>query len=290
MKMKRLWILLLSAIVTSLAPWLYGAEPALEKRLQREKDFRSSSWFILPHRPNYFLPFTYNTTPNEEPVRQLGSDAELDKHEVKYQLSFKVPAWDGIFQDKGTLYLAYTQVVLWQAYNGDESSPFRDTNYEPEIFYMHELGKNWGGLTHKAFGFGFAHQSNGRGLDVLSRSWNRIYANFIFGKGPVAFSIKPWWRTDGGSDSDNNPNIEKYMGYGEFRAITQWNNHIFSLLFRNNLRDSDNKGAIELNWSFPLTKYLKGYVQFFNGYGETLLDYNKPSQRLGVGFLLADWL
>lgn len=51
-----------------------------------------------------------------------------------------------------------------------------------------------------------------------------------------------------------------------------------------------NKSAIELDWSFPLAGQIKGFVQYFCGYGETLLDYNELDQRLGVGFLLADWI
>ena len=54
--------------------------------------------------------------------------------------------------------------------------------------------------------------------------------------------------------------------------------------------DGENKGAVELNWSFPLAGQIKGVIQCFYGYGETLLDYNEIDQRIGFGFLLADWL
>jgi phospholipase A1 len=45
-----------------------------------------------------------------------------------------------------------------------------------------------------------------------------------------------------------------------------------------------------LSWSFPLNDKVKGYVKYFNGYGETLLDYNHRSNRVSVGFVVADWL
>ena len=52
------------------------------------------------------------------------------------------------------------------------------------------------------------------------------------------------------------------------------------------------RGAFELGWSFPLWKYpyLKGYIQYFSGYGESLIDYNQHVNKVGIGFALSDWL
>jgi len=268
-----------------------STEGAWEKRKEQEKAVEKSPWAILPHRPNYILPFTYVTNVNEKPLEKAsGKDADLDDVEVKFQLSFRIPVWDNMFNSNASLFAAYTQQSLWQAYNESDSSPFRDTNFEPEGGVSFATDVDVLGLRNRQIVFAFAHQSNGRGLDALSRSWNRLYASGVFDRGNFATGLKVWWRLPEDEEDDNNPHIEKYYGYGELRAAYKWGNQVFAGMLRNNLRPDNNKGAIQLDWSFPLVSKLKGYVQFFNGYGECLLDYNYANQRIGVGILLSDWL
>jgi len=130
----------------------------------------------------------------------------------------------------------------------------------------------------------------------LSRGWNRLYANLIWEQGNFVFSLKPWWRipeapkTDPlSAEGDDNPDIEKYMGYFEFVTAYRRGKQEYSVLVRNNLR-SENRGAVQLEWTFPMYKRLRGYVEYFNGYGESLIDYNAHMQRIGVGFMLSDLL
>lgn len=263
---------------------------ALDAKLQKQKEARSQ-WAIEPHRPNYVLPLSYITSPNEDLAEDItGGEGKLQEVEIKFQISFRLALVQDMIKGNGDLYVAYTQVSVWQAYNRDISSPFRDTNYEPEFFVAFDTDYNLLGLAGKNVAFGAVHQSNGRGAAELSRSWNRLYANVALARGNFACSIKPWWRIPESEEEDNNPGIENYLGYGEFRAAYKWKEHVFATMLRNNLKPDDNRGAIELDWSFPLYHELKGYVQFFNGYGETLISYNERDQRIGIGFLLADWL
>jgi phospholipase A1 len=271
-------------------------ENALERRVRLEDSSFGNLWTITPHKRNYILLAAHNfSSPNEGPWEEAaGKDLTLTKTEVKYQVSFKFMLWEDIFKKwkNGDLYFAYTQLAMWQLYNRDISSPFRDTNYEPEAFLAFDTAWDIFGFKNRFFLIGFSHQSNGR-EEPLSRSWNRIYANFIMHRGNLVLSVKPWFRIPEDEESDDNPDIEDFLGYGELRAIYRTGDNTFGIMLRNNLKiHGDNRGAVQFDWSFPLpgTDRIKGYIQYFNGYGECLLDYNASSSRLGAGFLLTDFL
>jgi phospholipase A1 len=224
----------------------------------------------------------------------LDQSGKLDNLEAKFQISFKAPLSEQLFNQKDAVYFAFTLKSYWQMYNTDISSPFRETNYQPEVFYWYENDYSIGDWTNKVIMVGIQHQSNGR-TKALSRSWNRIYSNFIWEKENWVLSFSPWYRIPEGKKQDplqargdDNPDIEKFMGNFEFRSIYSLDQQTFSLMFRNNLR-SDNKGAIELGWTFPMGRRFKGYAQFFSGYGESLIDYNKNVNRFGIGIVLTDY-
>ena len=257
---------------------------------QQEAQVEESRFSILQHRANYLLPVTYNTSPNREVYANApGGPENLDNLEVKFQISLKTPVWDHIFGDNGTLYVAYTQLAFWQAYNSDSSSPFREINFEPEIFLTYHTGYHFLGITGQAVTLGLDHQSNGRS-EPLSRSWNRVVADLRFSVGDTYVDLRPWYRIPEKHKDDDNPDIADYLGYGELSILRKVKENTFSLMLRNNLQPGRNRGAVQLDWSFPLGKKFKGYVQYFNGYGESLVDYNHASNRLGVGVILTDWL
>ena len=269
---------------------------AISKRFLSERQTQWNRHSITAHKQNYILPYTYSDKVNRDAYEAFGGWKEdLKNYEAKFQLSIKVPLTsEPIITGSDALYFGVTLQSWWQLYAGDISAPFRETNYQPELFYL--TGLKWqpfGGNTGLVLGA--EHQSNGR-TQLLSRSWNRIYAGFLFEKEGFAVSLRPWFRLKedtkedaDDTNGDDNPDIEKFMGHFELRSAYRWNNHEFSLMGRNNLR-ADNKGAIELGWSFPLMGHLKGYIQYFNGYGESLVDYNHNTERVGVGILLTDLL
>lgn len=268
----------------------------ITERILAERRTQWNRFVITPHKRNYFLPFTHTKRVNREAYEQTGDWAEAMKHyEAKFQFSLKIPLNQAdLFRENDGLYLGLTMQSWWQVYANSISAPFRETNYQPELFYL--TGLNWypgGGNTGLALGI--EHQSNGRSQE-LSRSWNRVYAIFLWEKDDLAVSIRPWYRlpeekkeNPEDTDGDDNPDIEHYMGHFEFVAAYRMNNHELSFMGRNNLR-SDNKGATQLGWSFPLHGHLKGFVYYFNGYGESLIDYDVYQERFGIGLLLTDML
>jgi phospholipase A1 len=266
---------------------------AVDVRLNEDKENVLQPFTLMAHKPNYFLLGAYNQKGySAELYQEQFDDPSLtfDDTEAQFQISLKVPLAVDLF-DTFDVYAAYTNRSFWQLYNSDVSAPFRETNHEPEAWVQFTPAWEIFGFTNSANTFGFVHQSNGRG-GVLSRSWNRVYANFVFQRGNFALGFKPWIRISEDAEDDDNPDITDYLGHYELRAGYKWNNQVFSLMSRNNLESGFDHGAVELGWSFPLWNYpyLKGYIQYFGGYGESLIDYDQKSNRIGIGISLTDWL
>ena len=166
--------------------------------------------------------------------------------EAKFQISFKARLWTTDDRRWG-VWAAYTQQNQWQVYNEDISRPFRETNYMPEVFVSYRPGLEFGGFHWRLLNVGFNHQSNGR--SDLSRSWNRIFAEFGVEHGNLGLLAKTWYRIKESADEDDNPDITDYYGYGSLTAIYKWRGHSFSLMGRGNLNQG--KGAAELTWMSP---------------------------------------
>ena len=278
-----------AAVLTTEDPGL-DTESPLRKRIESEKKLSILGDFIIvPHRPTYIMPLTYAADINIEPFRVLYGNAvdEVDNYEAKVQLSFKVPLWLDIADKDINLWFGYTQLSLWQVYNIQGSSPFRETNYEPEIILSFDTDYKLFGMNNTFIMLGLNHQSNGQ-AKPLSRSWNRLYANFVFETKNLVIFLKPWYRLPE-HEEDDNPDIEEYLGYGELSLYFNNDNRITGVRLWNNLLDSDNHTSVQLDWNFPIGSGFKGYIQFFNGYGETLVDYNYRTRRIGFGIMLTDW-
>lgn len=276
---------------------LHAEESLVKDRVKDELATAELPFVITPHKVNYILPVTYSPDPNMEPFTEdaAENDYTLDNVEAKFQISFKFPIWYNVFGDNGHLFFAYTNQSYWQVYNKDISSPFRETNHEPEVFMLFNNDWKIGSVTNSFWGFGAVHQSNGKSGD-LSRSWNRLYATMIFDAGPLAFSTRVWWRipedekTDPNQpQGDDNPDIEEYIGRAEVVGVYGIDKQRFTLTLKSNLKDID-RGSAELTWSYPIAGNLRFYTQYFNGYGESLIDYNYHNQRIGIGVSLNDIL
>jgi len=260
----------------------------LSQLWELDEESRQRKIAITPYRDNYILPVTYNKTPNPGPIEEADPGTEVKNYEVEYQISFKVKLWQDVLSKEIDLWVGYTQRSFWQLYNFADSSPFRETDFEPELLLNFRTDYRLLGLRGRYINVGFNHQSNGRS-EPLSRSWNRIVANFGFERDSLVFLLNVWYRIPEDEADDDNPNIEDYLGYGQLNVFYLWQGHRFALQFRNNMQFDDNKSGLQLSWSFPLLKRVSGYAQYFHGYGESLLDYNASANRIGIGFILKEW-
>lgn len=211
----------------------------------------------------------------------------------RFQLSFKYRLFDydtGVGRKQpwlAGLYFAYTQNSIWDL--AGQSKPFRDTNYRPSLFWrwLRTDDITW----IDAVRVGLEHESNG-GEGVASRSLN------------IAF-IQPEWRWKTASfgsfeftpkaytyiSNGENPDIASYRGYVDWRA--RWDSGddwIVTTLAR---LGTDRKGSVQIDVARrgrdlkigPIGGYF--YAQYFNGYGESLLDYNvRHTAQLRFGFAI----
>lgn len=275
-------------------------EPAAEQGTPVAGSLIDKAWAFAPesdryalgyYRPNYMLAARYTDAVNQAPFSSLFGEAVtgqgLDSVEARFQLSFKARAWTTDDRRWG-LWLAYTQASQWQIYNEGASRPFRETNYEPEVFVSFRPDLSLGPYNLRLINAGLNHQSNGR-AQWLSRSWDRLFIEFGIERDQFALLTKFWHRVSEDAAVDDNPDITRYMGHGEVTGIYKWRGHSFSMMLRGNF--DTNKGAVRFSWTTPrLAGPIRGYVQVFSGYGDSMIDYNWNQNIIGVGIAINDIL
>jgi phospholipase A1 len=244
---------------------------------------RRGRYNFRPYRDSYLLIANFSTSTNDAPFEtENGTGLKSKRIELAYQLSFKTKLLEGIGSTPIDLWAAYTQQSFWQAYNRAQSSPFRDTNYMPEVMLVAPINKSIGPVTLRYASLGAIHASNGQSNN-LSRSWNRAYAEFAGDAGKFGATLRVWKRLDNAKSDNDNIDIVDFMGHGELRTTNNAGNE-FSMLLRRNF--STSKGAIQVGWAFPVATNLKGYIHAFGGYGQSLIDYNYARKSIGVGVLM----
>lgn len=251
---------------------------------------------VREHNPMYLLPAWYNSSPNRYPVsptRGVTDDTrakDQKRLEAKMQVSFKTKLLEDLFRTRSDVWFGYTQTAHWQLWNqGEESAPFRNNDYSPEIFITQPVKADLpGGGKLRMLGLGFVHQSNGQSRP-MSRSWNRIYGMAGMEWGKLTVMPRVWVRAfDQSGENDDNPDIADYMGYGDLKLQYRFNDkQTVAATMRYNPKTG--KGGVQADYTFPIKGKLKAYVQGYHGYGESLLDYNHKHNSIGFGVMLNDW-
>ncbi len=254
---------------------------------------------LQPYRLNYLIfKRTNRTNPlpsSPLPDHNVLTPADLDVTELKFQMSVKADIGDqrnidflGIKTVR--FWGTYTQQSNLQMFNTRNSSPFRETMYEPELIAT--LGTGYtSGL--KLINLGWVHQSNGRLLPE-SRSWNRVY--MLGGwewNDMTSIMLRVWQRLPESAAKDDNPDIADYLGHGDLaiRWEPRDKSQSVALLLRNNLHRSNNRGFAQLDWATPVKfgSAARMHLQLTSGYGESLIDYNHHQNTVGLGFSFREW-
>jgi len=262
----------LSAFVFSVAV-LLAVSTAAEDSAEVFQVIRTGPGLSL-HKDLFMLPVTFSDV-------YFGARTEaVFQMSAKYRL-FNTP-----------IYFAYTQISFWQSYDQNNSAPFRETDYNPELFFRTRRFPLW----HGQFGadIGFEHESNGQ-RPPLSRSWNLIFAcPYYYGDDLLIF-LKLRYRvpedakvSPDAAVGDDNPDITDYLGYSDLHLYYRFfRNHTIHLMIRGNLR-TGNGGAV-LMYSLPVPRSKTSFfaVRISHGYGESLVDYKKSLTRVGLGIMFA---
>jgi phospholipase A1 len=271
-----------------------GKGSLLDSRWELAKDSKLGIFQMRGYKPVYLLPAFWTSSINQKPSSPNPSNTvttplEMEAIEAKFQLSFKTKVAENLFGDNGDLWTAYTQTSRWQVYNGAISRPFRETNYEPEAMLVFRNNYTLGDWHGRMFGIGVDHQSNGQS-DPLSRSWNRVIANIGLDRDNWAFVLRPWWRIPEDRANNDNPDIENYVGRADAMLVYSNNGQEVSILGRHSLRTgAESHGAVQMDWGFPINRSFRGHLQFFHGYGESMIDYNHEATYIGLGISLLEW-
>ena len=247
---------------------------------------------FVGYRPNYVLPLHITSRINRAPSSPTQATVALPdyrREEAKFQLSLRTKLAQDLLLPGADMWVGFTQQTFWQIWNGKDSKPFRNSDYEPEAMYLIPTSKD---LRALPFGWqwrytllSLAHQSNGQS-DPLSRSWNRVYIAAGFERGDWSLTTRVTQRLNEPIETDNNPDLVTYRGRGEFQLNWVNGRQTASLMYRSTLTGLK-YGAVQLEWTYPVYRDqpngLRWYVQAFRGYGETLTDYNFRQTSLGVG-------
>jgi len=267
----------------------------MSKMWELGPDDKRNTFVVRTYLPNFLLPMHYTSQMNRaphSPTQPAGlSNQNYNSVEAKLQISLRAKVVEDLLLPGADLWAAYTQRSLWQLWDSGDSSPFRSTDYQPEMIYVVPVPEKFGtlplGWNLRMLQLGFAHQSNGQS-DPLSRSWNRITLGAGFEHGDFSLMIRDNQRVHIQS-KDDNPDLTDYIGRGEINMAWSPGVSTMNLTWRTNFK-SLSRGSLQLDWTYPVfadqPTGLRWYVQLFHGFGETLLDYNHRQTSLGLGLTL----
>jgi phospholipase A1 len=262
---------------------------SVERKRNEYEKIRSSSFGLLPHRQMYLMPYSYNWMPHNDLYESLSQNTQENKGdmyrnaEAEFQISFAISIVKDIAKKDWDIMGAYTHNSYWQVYNSGWSRPFRETNYMPELFsrYLYKHPKEFFGINLHGIDAGYVHQSNGQ-VHEISRSWDRFFVRGLFEFKGLYAQVSLWNRIPEKRELDDNRDILDYMGYGEIELTKKFEKHTFHIKTPLLVKYL----GYDIKYSHPLNEGIRWFINFRSGYGHSLIEYNRQTQRLGAGVML----
>lgn len=223
------------------------------------------------YKDNYFI---FGTSVNHTPTKT--------NTDIKFQISIQQRLTRSTLPFGTYLYLFYSQKCWWNVL--ENSMPMVDLNFNPGIGLAKPLfvkTRYVGKVTLMA-----EHESNGRD-GLASRSWNKIsLAASIMIDPQVTVHGKVWIPI---VDGQNNRDILDYSGIYQVGTEFTSRNRRFTasvvLVKRRGWKLNYNT-IIELGYRIFRRDNQFLFLQFYNGYGECMLDYNQFRSRVRVGIVI----
>ena len=164
------------------------------------------------------------------------------------------------------------------------SLPFYDLNFNPGIgISKHIIMKNrlLGKLTLMA-----EHESNGRD-GIASRSWNKISLAGEAYISPYLMAHAKYWIPI--VDGKYNRDILKYMGLYQagFQARSHDDKWVLDMtLVKRKGWNLNFNTIVQLGYRINHNSNQFIMIQYYNGYGEHMLDYDQYHSRIRIGLLI----
>ena len=272
--MKRFIILVCMCFFVSLS-WGQILE---EKNVDVKVRYNADSVRAVLDKMPYFTLFRDNYFSGGIP---LGTKPTGHNSDVKFQLSISQRLTKSKLPFDSYLFIQYTQKAFWDVFR--ESLPMRDLNFNHGIGLGHLIIRH-----NKYIGKAYLmleHESNGRD-SIDSRSWNKITLS-------CALVLNDNWETQFKTwipiiDGENNKDILKYNGIFQFAVNYRTCNkrlQIGALITQRKAWFGFNT-QLELSYKFNKRENQFFFIQYYNGYGENLLEYNQYKNMLRVGFVI----
>ena len=227
------------------------------------------------YKDNYFI---FGTAIGPKPTRQNTN--------VKFQVSIQHKLTKSTLPWGTYLYLFYTQKVFWNVL--EDSMPMTDLNFNPGIGLAKPLFSKTDGRYLGKVMLVLEHESNGRD-GAESRSWNRVTlgANLLLDRN-IMVHAKLWAPI---IDGCHNRDILRYCGVYQAGLQVMSNDRRFSASVLLTKRCRWNIFAfnttVELKYNLFKRDNQYLFLQYYNGYGEGLLDYNKFHSQMRIGICLS---